>query len=94
MRPRRVKTYAAYSVSKSVQNTTAFKQRLNLKTLTFVCRDCAVHGPALERSEDIREARRESVSSRRSSSSSVFSDMDMVDRWRRSTSQVRILFPR
>ena len=56
---------------------------------TFDCRDCAVHGPALERSEDIREARRESVSSRRSSSSSVFSDMDMVDRWRRSTSQVR-----
>ena len=58
------------------------------------CRDCAVHGPALERSEDIREARRESVSSqgsgrRSSSSSSVFSDVDMVDRWRRSTSQVR-----
>ena len=48
-----------------------------------------MHGPALERSE---EARRESVAQgpgRRPSSSSSLSDtVDMVDRWRRSTSQV------
>ena len=46
-----------------------------------------MHGPALERSE---EARRESVTlgPGRRPSSSLSDTVDMVDRWRRSTSQV------
>lgn len=73
-RAKKVKTYSAYSVSK----------------------DCAIHGPALERSEE-SISRRDSFSSistssteRRPSSSSIgslYSDNDMVDRWRRSSSQ-------
>jgi len=82
------------STSSSQSSQGGYKSK-KLKTYSAysVSKDCAIHGPALERSDDRASlGRRDSVasnsssSSGRRSSSSSFTDMDSVEKWRASSS--------